>query len=125
VITSNGSTRSRPLQHHHGGAHPQPRAQRQRGVAEQVEWGGEAVAATLGEHRDARGPPLELVGQAELAAQRLDVTVGHEQLVVVALDPVPVADVERRRLAAEPGPALVDVADCWSETPCSASVPSA
>ena len=30
-------------------------------------------------------------------------------MVVVALEPVPVADVERRRLAAEPRPALVDV----------------
>ena len=32
-------------------------------------------------------------------------------MVVVALEPVAFADVERRRLAAEPGPALVDV-DC-------------
>jgi hypothetical protein len=35
--------------------------------------------------------------------------VGGEQVVVVALEPVPAADVERRRLPAEPGPALVDV----------------
>ena len=30
-------------------------------------------------------------------------------MVVVALEPVAVADVERRRLPAQPGPALVDV----------------
>ena len=35
--------------------------------------------------------------------------VAREEVVVVALEQVPAADVERRRLAAQPGPALVDV----------------
>jgi len=37
------------------------------------------------------------------------VAVGGEQVVVVALEQVAAADVDRRRLAAQPGPALVDV----------------
>ena len=37
--------------------------------------------------------------------------VAREEVVVVALEQLAAADVERRRLAAEPGPALVDVAD--------------
>ena len=37
--------------------------------------------------------------------------VARKQVVVVALEEVAAADVERRRLAAQPGPALVDVAD--------------
>ena len=37
--------------------------------------------------------------------------IAREQVVVVALEQIAAADVERRRLAAEPRPALVDVAD--------------
>jgi hypothetical protein len=63
----------------------------------------------VGEHRHARRPPLKLVGHPELLVQPRDVPVGGEQVVVVALEPVAAADVERRGLPAEPRPALVDV----------------
>jgi hypothetical protein len=49
------------------------------------------------------------VGHSQLREQVGDVAVRREQVVVVALEPVAAADVERRRLAAEPRPALVDV----------------
>src|SRR3954451_15956379 len=48
-------------------------------------------------------------GHPELGVQRLDVPVGGEEVVVVALEPRAVADVERGGLAAEAGPALVHV----------------
>ena len=83
--------------------------QRQRPEAQQVERRGERPQAPVGEHRHRSTAPLELVRHPELVAQRRDVAVAGEQVVVVALEPVPAADVERRRLAAEPGPALVDV----------------
>ena len=54
--------------------------------------------------------PLDRVGMPELVVERGDVAVAGEQVVVVALEQHPVADVERRHLAAEAGPALVDVA---------------
>ena len=53
--------------------------------------------------------PLELVRHPQLVVERRDVAVGGEEVVVVALEQVALADVERRRLAAQPGPALVDV----------------
>src|SRR3954465_9124685 len=56
-----------------------------------------------------RRPPLQLVGHPELLVEPRDVAVGGEQVVVVALEQVAAADVDRRRLAAEAGPALVDV----------------
>ena len=61
------------------------------------------------EERVGRVAPLELVRHPELLVEARDVAVRGEQVVVVALEPVAAADVERRRLAAEAGPALVDV----------------
>ena len=66
-------------------------------------------SAPAREEGDARRAPLDRVGHPELVEQLGDVAVRREQVVVVALEPVAVADVERRRLPAEPGPALVDV----------------
>jgi hypothetical protein len=64
------------------------------------------VQLTVGEHAHARGPRLEL--DADLLGQLGHVSIGGEQMVVVALDQH-AADVDRRRLAAEPRPALVDI----------------
>jgi hypothetical protein len=86
---------------------PQAGAQLQRLEPEQVERRGERVAAAAREHRDARRPPLDRVLDAELAVEPGDMAVAREQVVVVALDQQAVADVDRRRLAAEPRPALV------------------
>ena len=91
-------------------AHPQPRAQRQRREAQQVQRARERPRAALEEERHRGGQPLELVGEPELVVELRDVAVAREQVVVVALEQVPVADVERRRLPAQAGPALVDVA---------------
>ena len=55
--------------------------------------------------------PFELVAHAELLVERDDVAIAREEVVVVALEQVAAADVERRGLAAEARPALVDVAD--------------
>jgi hypothetical protein len=54
--------------------------------------------------------PLQLVAHAELLVQRDDVAIAGEQVVVVALQQGAAADVERGGLAADAGPALVDVA---------------
>ncbi len=98
-----------PLQPEHGEAHPDAVERRHRAEAQEVHRRRERPLAAVGEHRDARRPPLELVRHPELLVEPRDVAVGGEQVVVVALEPVPAADVDRRRLAAEPGPALVDV----------------
>ena len=97
------------LQREHRRAHAHARERRERPEAEQVERRDERVQRAARVERDARGPPLDRVGHPELLEQAGDVAVGGEQVVVVALQPVAVADVERGRLAAEPGPALVDV----------------
>src|SRR5205085_5214329 len=47
---------------------------------------------------------------AQLGVEVDDVPIAHEEVVVVALEQVARAHVERRRLAAEARPALVDVA---------------
>src|SRR4051812_21423967 len=64
-----------------------------------------------GEERPQRGapPPADLARQAEVLVERRDVAVGGEEVVVVALQAVAAARVERRRLPTEPRPALVDV----------------
>ena len=59
-------------------------------------------ATLLGRHSIASRQP-------ELGVERLDVPVGGEEVVVVALEPDAAADVQRRRLAAQPRPALVHV----------------
>ena len=94
----------RALHAHHGQPHPQPRPQRHRLVAQQVERRRERPLPPVREHRHARLQPVDL--DAQLVAQRRDVAVGREPVVVVALDQHAVADVERRALAAQPGPAL-------------------
>ncbi len=92
-------------------AHAQARGRRQRAEAQQVERRVERPLATVDEERHRRRMPLELVAHAELLVEPHDVAVAREQVVVVALEQVTAADVERRGLAAEAGPALVDVAD--------------
>ncbi len=74
---------------------------------QQVEGGREGVQLAVAEDRDARRPRLQL--DADLLAQRRHVDVAREQVVVVALEQHPVADVDCRRLATEARPALVDV----------------
>jgi len=61
------------------------------------------VDPAIGEHPDARRVPFDAVAQAELVAQVDDVAVGGEPVVVVALEAVAAADVERRRLPPSPG----------------------
>ena len=99
------------LQAQHGQPHPDARAQRQRREAQQVQRARERPRAALEEERDGGRQPFELVGHPELLVERGDVAVAREQVVVVALQQVALTDVDRRGLPAEPGPALVDVAD--------------
>ena len=75
--------------------------------AQQVAGRRERPLAPVREHRHARRAPLQL--QAQLVVERGDVPVGGEQVVVVALEQVAAADVDRRRHPAQPRPALVDV----------------
>jgi hypothetical protein len=96
-------------QHREPHAHAVDRVERPE--AQQIQRRRERPLASLEEERHRRRAPLELVGHPELVVELGDVAVAREEVVVVALDAVAVADVERRRLAAEPGPALVDVAD--------------
>ena len=102
--------RGGPLEAQHRDAHPHPRAQRERREAQQVERPGERPRAPVEEERHRRRPPLELLRHPELVVERGDLAVAREEVVVVALQAGAVAQVERRGLPAEPGPALVDVA---------------
>ena len=97
------------LQLQHRQAHAQSVDRGQRAEAQQVQRAGERPRATLEEERHRRRAPLELARHPELVVELGDVAVAGEQVVVVALEQVAAADVDRRRLAAEPGPALVDV----------------
>ena len=97
------------LQREHRDAHAHAVQRRQRPEAQEVERRHEGMHAPLGEHGDARGQPLDLAGHPELRVERGDVAVRAEQVVVVALEAVAAADVDRRRLATQPRPALVDV----------------
>ena len=98
-----------PLQPEHREADTQTRERRERREAEQVERRREGMNASVAEDRHARRKPLDLVGQSEFLVERNDVPVAEEEVVVIALDQVAVAHVERRGLAAEARPALVDV----------------
>ncbi len=98
-----------PLQPQRREAHAQARAQAHRAETQQVERRGEGVAAALREDGNAGGQPFDRILHAQLAIESRDVDVAGEEVVVVALEQVAAADVERGDLAAEAGPALVDV----------------
>ena len=83
---------------------------RERAEAEQVADAVEGPDPALDRERRAGRVAAQQPAEAELLEGFDRDRVAGEQVVVVALDPQPVADLHRRRLAAEPGPALVDVA---------------
>jgi hypothetical protein len=99
-----------PLQQQHGEPHPQAGGRRQRPEAQEVQRPVEGPLAPLEEERHRGRLPFQLVAHPELLVERDDVAVAREEVVVVALEQLAAADVERRRLAAKAGPALVDVA---------------
>ena len=98
------------LQLQHREPHAQARERGERPEAQQVQRRRERPRAALEEERHRGRPPLELVRHPELLVELGDVAVAREQVVVVALEQVAAADVDRRGLPAEAGPALVDVA---------------
>jgi hypothetical protein len=73
----------------------------------QVHRRGERVQPAVAEDRHARRPGLEL--DPDLGAEVVHVAIAGEQVVVLTLDQHAVAGVDCRRLAAQPGPALVDI----------------
>ncbi len=99
----------RLLQLQHREPHPDPRRRLERAEAQKVQRARERPRAALEEERHRRRSPLELLRHPELGVELGDVAVAREQVVVVALEQVAAADVDRRGLAAEAGPALVDV----------------
>ena len=110
VMPSNGSTSravfcslstARPMRSR-AGSESGPKRSRCIGDVNGHERPSRKNAIEDGRHSSSAGIPSSVV---ELG----DVAVAREQVVVVALEQVAAADVDRRGLAAEPRPALVDV----------------
>jgi len=81
--------------------------ERQRTVAQQVERADEGPRASACPDAHRRAMPLELAGE-QLVVQRDHVAVALEEVVVVAVDPYTVPEIERARLATNVGPAIED-----------------